>query len=146
MQRVDSGRPWSAIGNINPTAYVPNSGYVAPPTSVTYYFTPRGQFRMKTTAATDLSLMWSRRMPLTRGVHLYARAIVVNLFNQAGVDGVGRSVLTRNDSTAYAAFNPFTDSPVRGINYDYGQDFGKPTSPSDYQPPRRLSLSVGARF
>jgi hypothetical protein len=146
VQRADSGRPWSAVANINPTAYVTNPGYVTPPTSVVYYFTPRGQFRMKTITATDLSLMWSRRMPLTRRVQMYGRAMIVNVFNQAGIDGVGRSVLTRNDNTSFLAFNPFVDTPVRGVNYEYGQDFGKPTSPSDYQPPRQLSLSVGARF
>ncbi len=146
VQRADSGRSWSAVGNINPTPFVANPGYQTPPTSIAYYFSSRGEFRMKAITATDLSVTWSRAIPGARRLQVYARAMVVNAFNQTGIDGVGRSVLTRNDNTAYAAFNPFEAAPVRGVNYEYGQDFGKPTSPADYQPPRQFSLSAGLRF
>jgi len=59
---------------------------------------------------------------------------------------MSRTVLTRIDNTAYAAFNPFTQTPVRGVHYEYGSDFGKPTSPNDYQAPREFTLALGVRF
>lgn len=146
IQRLDSGRPWSAVGNINPTAYVPNPGYVTPPTSVAYYFSARGAFRTDTAVATDVTLTWARRLPRTRTAQLVIRAYVTNVFNQAAIIDVARTVLTRNDSTTYKAFNPFAEQPVIGVHYGYGTHYGKPTTPGDYQPPRELTLSVAVRF
>ena len=59
---------------------------------------------------------------------------------------VNRTVLTNTDSTTYQVFNPFTTTPVRGVHYAYGADFGMPISPSDYQPPREFSISFGIRY
>ena len=146
VQRVDTGRPYSAAGYINPTAYVVNPGYVTPPSSVPYYFSGRGAFRTDTLSATDLSVTINRTFGTKTKVQVFFRGQCINVFNQTAVINVSRSVLTRNDSTAYAAFNPFTEQPVRGVNYALGPDFGKPTTPSDYQPPREFSFSVGFRY
>ena len=146
VQRVDTGRPYSAAGYINPTAYVVNPGYVTPPTSVPYYFSGRGEYRTDTLSATDLSVTVNRTFGTKTKVQLFFRGQCMNVFNQAAVINVSRSVLTRNDNTAYVAFNPFTDEPVRGVNYQFGPDFGTPTTPSDYQPPREFSFSVGFRY
>jgi len=146
VQRVDTGRPYSAVGNINPTAYVVNPGYVTPPTSVPYYFSTRGGFRTGTFSATDLSVTVNRTFGAKSKVTLYFRGQCMNLFNQAAVTNVSRSVLTRNDSTLYTAFNPFSQQPIMGVNYALGQDFGRPTTPGDYQPPREFSFTVGFRY
>ncbi len=146
IQRIESGTPWSAIGNINPSTYVKNPGYATPPTSVAYYFSDRGAYRNDTVFATDLSVYWSRRMPKAKKGQIFARALLLNVFNQSAAIRVNRTVLTRNDSTAYAAFNPFTQTPVLGTHYGYGVDFGKPISPFDYQAPREFSIAFGIRY
>jgi hypothetical protein len=146
VQRLDTGRPYSAVGNINPTGYVVNPGYLTPPTSVPYYFSRRGEFRTGTLSATDLSMTINRSFGARTKVALFFRGQCMNVFNQAAVTNVSRSVLTRNDNTAYAAFNPFSQDPVSGVNYVLGPDFGRPTTPSDYQPPREFSFSVGFRY
>ena len=146
VQRVDSGRPWSAIGNINPTAYVANPGYLTPPTSVAYYFSARGAYRTATIASTDLSLNWYRRLPRTKKAQAFCRLFLANAFNRAGIVNVARNVLTRTDSTVYQPFNPFKDQPVSGVHYGFGASFGKPTTPGDYQAPREFTFSVGLRF
>ena len=146
VQRLDSGRPWSAVGNINPASYVANPGYLTPPTSVAYYFSARGAYRTDTIASTDLSLNWTRRLPRTKKVQAFCRLFLANAFNRAGIVNVARSVLTRNDSTAYQPFNPFKDQPASGVHYGFGASFGKPTAPGDYQPPREFTFSVGLRF
>jgi hypothetical protein len=144
--RVESGVPWSAVGSINPKAYVVNPGYVTPPTSVPYYFSPRGAFRTDTLAATDLSLNWSGRLPGVKKGQWFVRGILTNAFNRAAAIRVNKTVLTRNDSTAFLAFNPFKETPVRGVHYGYGSDFGQPISPFDYQTPREFSISFGVRY
>jgi hypothetical protein len=45
-----------------------------------------------------------------------------------------------------ASFNPFTETPVEGVHYAKGPNFGKPTSEADLQPPRTFQFSVGFRF
>jgi hypothetical protein len=146
VQRVESGLAWSAVGNINPSAYVANPGYVTPPTSVAYFFGARGARRTDTVAATDLSLNWYHRLPgLARG-QWFVRGVLVNVFNNAAAIRVNKTVLTRNDSTAYAAFNPFNQTPVQGVHYGFGPDFGQPIGPFDYQAPREFSISFGIRY
>ena len=146
VQRYETGLAWSAVGNVNPRAYVVNPGYLTPPSSVQYFFSPRGSYRTGTVSATDLSLYWTRQIPGTKKGQAFVRAVVVNVFNRAAAVRVNKTVLTRNDSTAYQAFNPFGDTPVQGVHYGYGSDFGQPIGPSDYQAPREFSFSFGIRY
>ena len=146
VQRFETGLAWSAVGNVNPRAYVVNPGYVTPPTSVQYFFSPRGSYRTGTVSATDLSLNWTHQIPGTKKGQGFVRAVVVNVFNRSAAIRVNKTVLTRNDSSAYQAFNPFADTPVQGVHYGFGSDFGQPISPSDYQAPREFSFSFGIRY
>ena len=45
-----------------------------------------------------------------------------------------------------APFNPFTETPVRGVNYELGDDFGQADEADDFQQPRTFRFSVGFRF
>jgi hypothetical protein len=45
-----------------------------------------------------------------------------------------------------AAFNPFTSTPVEGVNWKKGPSFGQPVSPNSYQSPREYNFSLGFRF
>jgi hypothetical protein len=56
------------------------------------------------------------------------------------------AINTRNNNTAYAAFNPFTTTPVQGVHWDYSATFGEPQAFDDYQPARQFSFSAGIRF
>ena len=74
-----------------------------------------------------------------------------NVFqNGGGVDlgnTIDTSVLT-NATTAstYAAFNPFTTTPVQGTNWALGPKFGQALTRFAYTSPRELRLSFGVRF
>ena len=46
----------------------------------------------------------------------------------------------------FAAFNPFTTTPVQGTTWDFGPTFGQATSRFAYTTPRSLRLSFGVRF
>jgi hypothetical protein len=45
-----------------------------------------------------------------------------------------------------AAFDPFTETPVEGVNWELGPTFGEPTRATDYQQPRTIRFSFGLRF
>ncbi len=149
VQRIDAGSPYDIAFSVNPTSYITNPGYITAPTSVTYYVSGRGPLRTDTIAATDLSLVWSKR--LKGSVEVFFRGLVYNVFNRQGVESVDTTVSSNASPGSYTAaslpaFNPFTTMPVQDVNYRYGPDFGQPTAPSNYQGSRTASFSFGIRF
>jgi outer membrane receptor protein involved in Fe transport len=145
LQSYDSGVPYEAAGPIDPRGFVQNPGYVEPLNMVSYFFTKPGSFRTDDITRTDLALTLTFRV--FRNVEFFVRPDVLNLFNEKGVTSVDVSVLTaRTSPGAYQRFNPFTEKPVRGVNYELASTFGKPTSGADYQLPRTFRVSAGVRF
>ena len=59
VERFDTSDASSADGTIDPRPYVTNPGYQSVPSTVTYYFGPRGDQRYDGVWRTDLSLFWS---------------------------------------------------------------------------------------
>ena len=45
-----------------------------------------------------------------------------------------------------ASFNPFTETPQLGVNYQFDPDFGKATDKTMYQNPRTFLFSAGVKF
>ena len=58
----------------------------------------------------------------------------------AAMNTIGQTV------TAVAPFNPFTTTPVEGINWVKAANFGTPLNRSAFTSPRTLRLSFGVRF
>jgi hypothetical protein len=162
LESMDTGTPYGAAGTINPSSYVTNPGYLQVPTAETYYFTARNAFRTETTYQTDLSL----NMAKTIGpIEIFIQPQVLNVFNAAHVVLVDTTVLTNasagGGNNKFAAFNPFTTTPVQrpngnttvtNANWDYGPNFGHATSQTSsgaagsYQLPRTFRISAGIRF
>jgi outer membrane receptor protein involved in Fe transport len=130
LQAYDSGRAYSAIGNINAS----NTGYTGAPTnpgyfvnpsgtigslgdSHTYYFSDRGAFRTDAVTATDLSLNY--RLPVGR-FELFAQGQLLNAFNEdtfndiylSRMDFTVRTFRTNGASSGLKSFNPFTETPI----------------------------------
>ena len=151
LQSYDTGLAYGAVGTVDTRPYVTNPGYLNPPSTVTYYFTGRDAFRIDDNYSTDLGMSLVFR---TLGsLEIFVQPQVLNVFNHQNLDGVNTSVETRasQGSSAYAAFNPFTQTPTQGprgsgANWNYGASFGKPTSPANYQTPRTFRISLGIRF
>jgi hypothetical protein len=161
MESYFSGTPYGAVGAIRSYLYVTNPGYINRPSSVTYYYTGRDAFRTDDITRTDLSLNYGFRFPaLGKDVEVFVIPQLTNVFNEHGVTSVNTTVYDRTGGySQFAYFNPFTDTPVEchqgtaaadctamGANWQEGRNFGKPTSPANYQTPRTFSLSVGFRF
>ncbi len=163
LQRYHSALSYSAVGTIDvrrgvangPANGVVNPGYETPPTNVSYFFSDRGAFKVDAISSTDLGLNWY--LPSYHGIHPFIETDFLNIFNEQGVedpDFVDKTVLTRrqttclqsNSTTRCLAFNPFTDTPQQGVNWQYGTSFGRPTSSSAYQLPRTYRFSLGVKF
>jgi hypothetical protein len=164
-----------AAGNTNgvdPRPYVtnPNNAYLTPPasTTTTYFFGPRDEFRTEGQHRTDLAVNYVYRLPGASRMQLFGQVQVLNVFNQFQLCACGSTVfgtgsaanaggvnLQRLDTTVltpgttasrFAAFNPFTTAPVRGVNWDYGPNFGTAASRFGYTTPRTIRMSFGVRF
>ena len=112
---------------MNPTAYVTNPGYLAPPSRLTYYIDGRGPLRTDTMYATDLSLVWSRK--LHGSVEVFFRGLAYNIFNGQHVMAVDTTVYSNASPGTYTAaslpaFNPFTTDAGGDANYRYASKFG----------------------
>jgi outer membrane receptor protein involved in Fe transport len=163
LQSFASGHPYGAVGTatlINPATganYVTNPGYVNPPVRTNYYFTSRDTFKTPNVFRTDLSFNYSFRFSQ---LELFVHPEVINVFNSQRVDTTAvdvfdTTILTADNRgdcdpgpgvSACKPFNPFTEKPVQGVNWQKGPNFGKPVSPRAYQVPRTYRLSIGLRF
>jgi len=175
IQRFDSGTPFSAANAINviaPAGQYPNGTpiptdvahkYANLPTTVTYFFSNRGQYRWDSVMATDVALNYE--LPI-HNFAFFAKAEVRNAFNHKAVLGGNSLVLTSQNNANFANFNPFTQSPIEcpqgtalatckamGANYQLGPQFGQAVGTAttfsqngNYQLPRTYLYAIGARF
>ena len=147
---VDSGTPYGAVGNTDPSSYRTGLPYVTPLTAASYYFTPRDEFRTPASTRTDLAVTYEYRFAGPRRVSLFAKGEVMNVFDQSELVNaflLDQSVLTASNApTRFQRFNPFTETPVQGVHWDFGPQFGRAASRFAYQPPRALRFALGVRF
>jgi carboxypeptidase family protein len=165
LQDASSGVPYGAVGVVDARTFVTNPGYVTPQGGSTeaYYYTARDAFRTEATYRTDVALNYSRRIKaVRRQPEIFAQAQLLNAFNGFQLCGCGadvfsngggvvltridQSVLSGTNSAAYQKFNPFTTTPVQGVNWNYGPNFGKALSRLAYTTPRTFRLTFGVRF
>jgi len=137
-----TGRPYYAAREIDVGPYVDNPGYATPPEDTqTYFFSSRDAFRTDDTSSVNLAINYSFFFPaLGTDFEVFIQPEVRNLFNQQRVVSVDDYVDVIGD------FNPWTETPVEGVHYEYGPSFGQPVDESDYQLPREFRLSLGLRF
>jgi hypothetical protein len=163
LQIIAAGTPYGSLGTVDPRPFVTNPGYLTPPASVNYYFQPRDQFHMANVFRTDFSLNYSHTVGIGKRSELFARAILLNAWNRlvvsdytdsgyggdpgCGTGGcINTTILTARNSRNLQRFNPFTGTPVQGVNWNYGPLFGQPTNRWAYGLPRVYQFSVGVRF
>ncbi len=127
--------------------YVDNPGYLSPPTWSTYDFENRDAYTSDDIHITYLSLNYSFFATLFGSeLELYIQPEVVNLFNEQGVIDPNNSIVAWRQDRSLANFNPFTETPVEGVHWYKGSNFGNPDNDADYQIPRTFRVSFGIRF
>jgi hypothetical protein len=152
LENYFTGTPYGASGTIDTRPYVNNPGYALPPSSQTYFFTARDAFRTDDTHRSDLSLNYSFRWQAFGGdMEVFLQPEILNVFNESAVTNVFQGVATANTAATTCPgrcqpFNPFTTTPVEGVNWAKRAGFGESSVEGDYQFPRTYRFSVGFRF
>jgi hypothetical protein len=154
LQNFVSGTPYGAVGAVDTRDAtgqfgIANPGYLRPPTTVGYYYTDRDEFRTDDITSTDLTLNYSFSFnALGKDLEIYLQPEVLNVFDEQNAVSVNQTVQdwTTFRNNTLARFNPFTDTPVEGVNWRKGPSFGQPLAETDYQQPRTFRFSVGFRF
>jgi hypothetical protein len=159
----NTGTPYGSAGNVNTRPYVTNPGYENPPATRVYYFEPRDTYRTENLHRVDLALNWAHRIGI-KNAEVFFRGRVLNVFNRdaltnqtgggertgdagCGTGGcINTTINTNNNNSSLVRFNPFTETPVEGVNWSKGSSFGQATSRFAYQYPRSYDFSVGFRF
>jgi hypothetical protein len=172
LQVLESGVPYGAVNasGVDPRAAIVNPGYVTPPAGsvTTYYYGPRDEFRTAAQYRSDVAVNYAYTLPGAHRTQLFGQLQVLNVFDQFQLCACGGTVFgngnaanagginqARIDQTVqtpvttaarFQGFNPFTTTPVRGVNWDYGPNFGKALNRFAYTIPMTLRLSFGVRF
>ena len=157
-----SGFSASAVVDARP--YVTDPGYATPQggSRETYYYTARDAFRTASSRRTDFAANYVYRMPSVARMEAFVQLQVLNVFNvqdlcACGADvfnngggvvlsRIGSGVLTPVSTASLAAFNPFTTTPVEGVNWRYNTNFGTPLNRFAFTSPRTFRMSFGVRF
>lgn len=167
VQTLESGVPYAAVGPVNTIPYVTGTNYLNPSGNRAdgfwdYYFSGRDAFKTEANYRTDLSVNYSYRIPSLSTVDLFFRGEVLNIWNQFQLCGCGNTVfsnggstdlrkinqgiLTPANSAAMQAFNPFTQTPVEGVNWAKRSNFGTQVDQFSWTTPRLFRFSFGVRF
>ena len=151
IQSFNSGNPYAAAENITIEPYVPAGlPYANAPAEVPNFFTEPDAFRTERAFSTDVSAHYRYQLPHAASFELFVKADVLNVFNNhAVINSQYLNLAVPTNVSApdqYAAFNPFTETPARGVNWDLGPTFGEPSSRFAYQTPRTFRMSFGVRF
>ncbi len=174
LETIGSGVPYGAVGPIDARPFVDPSiaaKYNTPQgaASENYYFTARDAFRTEGYSRSDIAVNYSRGLAVSRHrADLFVQAQIVNLFNQqdmcacggtvfqnggaiqtnriSGAATPGQSVQTPVNTASMARFNPFTTTPVLGVNWNLAPTFGTPLNRSAFTSPRQFRVTFGIRF
>ena len=149
LQTYVSGTPYSATQTISTVPFVGDPadlGYVGTSLGAqTYFFSDRGAFRTDTVSRTDLAINYSFFINIGGGqLEMFLQPEVINIFNESAV--VAPNTTVASTRQGMEAFDPFTETPVEGVDWEFGPNFGEPQAAADYQQPRTLRFSVGLRF
>ncbi len=143
LQSFLSGQPYNAVGTVDPRPYVTNPGYVTPPDDLNYFFRGRGELTSDDISRTDLQLNYQINFGR---IGVFVQPAVTNVFDQDAVVFPNTTVTTGFETGSLSRFNPFTETPVEGVHYRLGSNFGQGTEEDDLQDVREFSISAGIRF
>ena len=142
VQSFYSGSPYGVVTEITiDPAWAGDFGYLTPPATVGYWFTERDAYRTDDVVSTNIALNYTFSIPSgNRSVDLYIQPAVANVFNNDTVVNPNTGV------EVLAQFDPYSETPVEGVHYQFVDGFGEAQTPGNYQRPRTFRLMLGIRF
>ena len=127
---------------------VSNPGYRSPPTTANYFFSERDTFETDEVTQSDISFNYTFKV--SNRFEIFLQPELLNIFDEDAALSVDNTVFDAQtggaDGAGLAAFNPFTETPVEGVHWRKGPNFGQPLGENDLQRPRTFRFSVGFRF
>ncbi len=112
-----------------------------------YWFSGPNAFKTDDISRTDLSLNYGFDWILGgRALEIFVQPEVINVFDADGVTAVNTFIQDATSAAGFETFDPFTETPIQGVHWDFGSNFGQPTNSNSYQQPRTYRFSVGLRF
>jgi hypothetical protein len=149
IQTFESGRPYGLVSLVDVSPFVSNPGYLQPPTAVPYYLTARDQFHTTRVRQTDLAMHYTRLIPGTLRSEIVVRFHILNLFDKTRVrdeEAFAVAATAFTNPAGFAAFNPFSEVPQRGVHWDVDSRFSDALTNALTTMPRAYRVSVGVRF
>jgi Carboxypeptidase regulatory-like domain/TonB dependent receptor len=147
LERFQSGTPYGALGDVRSRLFIANPGYLTPPSDVDYWFTDRDAFTTDDIHSTNLTLIYAFTWKaFGKELEIFLQPQLLNAFDESGEVSVNQTVLEATNASAYENFDPYTETPVEGTHFDFGEDFGRARREEDFQQPRTYRFSVGFRF
>ncbi len=137
LESYFSGSPRDVTFDVDPRSFVSNPGYADPPSSLDYYPEGKGSLMTDDVHRSDFSLNYSF---LFKRFEIFIQPEIVNIFNEDAV--IDPNLSTRD----LDEFDPFTATPVEGVNWEKRSTFGEPQNEFDFQDPREYRVSIGIRF
>jgi Carboxypeptidase regulatory-like domain/TonB dependent receptor len=156
---------FSSTATVDARPFVPDLGYVTPQgaASENYYYSARDAFRTDWMRRTDFAANYD--LPLGGGARqltAFVQVQVINIFNNqdlcacggdvfsnggsTALNRIGSAVSTPANTTTLPRFNPLTETPIQGVNWNYGANFGAPLNRFAFTTPRMFRLTFGVRF
>ncbi|MBO1321823.1 TonB-dependent receptor [Acanthopleuribacter pedis] len=144
-----SGTPYGMAYSVNiagqETAYgLPDPAtlpYSNPPTTLTYNITDPDAFKWDGFTSIDLGVNYS--LMLKSRYELFVQFDITNILNS---DAQTAGNTTVNAIDGAPAFDLFNETPVEGVHYERGPNFGNATVGSSFQAPRSVTIDVGLKF
>ena len=149
LQNFFSGTPYSGDGDVDTRDFITNPGYLEPPATVNYFYAcgNRDCFTTDDITRTDLALNYTFSWNLWgKSFEVFFQPEVINLFDEDGVDTPNTDLNDATNTGSLTALNPFTETPVEGVHYTFGDEFGQADEADDFQQPRTFRFSIGFRF
>ncbi|MGH8245973.1 MAG: hypothetical protein ACREUU_06025, partial [Gammaproteobacteria bacterium] len=156
---------FSASASVDARPYVINPGYVTAQGGAqqNYYYTARDAFRTEPSRRTDFAANYDFPFELgNRRIQPFIQAQVINIFNHqdlcacgasvfengggVALTNLGSGILSPVGPSALTRFNPFTETPVQGVHWNYNANFGTPLNRFAFTTPRMFRMSFGVRF
>ena len=170
LEVLESGVPGFTTNARGSTPLALTAPYGTPPAGslTTYYYGPRDEFRTAAQYRSDVAVNYAYTLPGAHRTQLFGQLQVIDVFDQfqlcacggtvfgngsaANAGGVNQARIDQTVQTPvttaarFQGFDPFTATPVRGTNWDYGPNFGKALNRFAYTMPMTLRLGFGVRF
>lgn len=125
LHQYNPGSPYGALGAVDTRSFRTVAGYSGVPSSFGYWFTARDAFHTDENHRTDIALNWSRKLGV-RQTEIFFRGTVQNAANNQAIVTVGTGIADRTTTSRLRRFDPFTTTPVEGVDWEKAATFGRP--------------------